>query len=450
LGIALSIIFLGQAITSYEIFTGKTLPHRGVFRNWKVLLITGFIYSFTTGWLITFLPSALYVAIITVTLIAISYSWFNYRGYQEREIYINTMRNLLSRDNMKNPESSNEIYQAFSTLVEEILEAENAALVPGERLAAIIEEKLVFPANLNPDWQFMSLVSEKNNDFKNQLISLEKGELPPFYLALPLWGNSGSSGYLMLGNKKNNGVYSQEEIELARTISERLLDTQANFRITECLREIQTQKMTESQLMDRKSRRILHDDILPQIHTIMLELNTSSENRETISQLSLIHRKISDLLREMPPASSIEMIRGGIYKSLKWMINEELKDNFDEVIWELANYQEQEWENLSPTVSEVLFYASREIIRNSARYGRSLNKHNPLILTITFNQSPIKELIISDNGAGFREPIKKEKNGGSGQGLIIHSTMMFVIGGKLLLENSSSSGTRIHLQLPQS
>ncbi len=39
--IAAAIILLGQVIVSHEIFTGKTLPRRGFFRQWRNVIILG-------------------------------------------------------------------------------------------------------------------------------------------------------------------------------------------------------------------------------------------------------------------------------------------------------------------------------------------------------------------------------------------------------------------------
>jgi len=46
--------------------------------------------------------------------------------------------------------------------------------------------------------------------------------------AIPLWSERGLIGILLLGEKVNGGLYTQEEIEIARASGERLIDTRAS------------------------------------------------------------------------------------------------------------------------------------------------------------------------------------------------------------------------------
>ena len=50
--IALAVILLGQAIVAYEVFTGKTLPRRGLIRHWHraVILAAGYGGVVGLGW----------------------------------------------------------------------------------------------------------------------------------------------------------------------------------------------------------------------------------------------------------------------------------------------------------------------------------------------------------------------------------------------------------------
>ena len=43
--ISVAIILLGQAVVSYEVFTGKTLPRRGLLRHWRRAIILAAGYS---------------------------------------------------------------------------------------------------------------------------------------------------------------------------------------------------------------------------------------------------------------------------------------------------------------------------------------------------------------------------------------------------------------------
>src|SRR5439155_10768663 len=91
--------------------------------------------------------------------------------------------------------------------------------------------------------------------------------------AVPLWGERGLIGALLLGEKRDGGLFTEEEIEIARASGERLIDTQASVEMAQRLMSLQRRRMAESQVLDRRARRVLHDDVLPQLHTAMLALS---------------------------------------------------------------------------------------------------------------------------------------------------------------------------------
>ena len=77
-------------------------------------------------------------------------------------------------------------------------------------------------------------------------------------------------GLLLLGPKADGGLYTEEAIEIARDGGERLLDNLASAEMARRLMALQRQRLAESQVVDRRSRRVLHDDVLPYLHTAML------------------------------------------------------------------------------------------------------------------------------------------------------------------------------------
>src|SRR4029078_12727880 len=97
--------------------------------------------------------------------------------------------------------------------------------------------------------------------------------------AVPLWSERGLIGVLLLGDKHDGGLYTQEEIEIARATGERLIDTRASAEMARRLMTLQRQRLAESQVVDRRTRRVLHDDVLPQLHTAMLLLQSTGMNQ---------------------------------------------------------------------------------------------------------------------------------------------------------------------------
>jgi signal transduction histidine kinase len=61
------------------------------------------------------------------------------------------------------------------------------------------------------------------------------------------------------------------------------------------------------------------------------------------------------------------------------------------------------------------------------------------------------EITIKDYGCGVNtEKITRHKEGGGGEGLSIHQTMMTIIGGSLQLESVPGEFTKVSLKVPKS
>jgi signal transduction histidine kinase len=215
---------------------------------------------------------------------------------------------------------------------------------------------------------------------------------------------------------------------------------------------LQRQRLAESQVLDRRARRVLHDDILPQLHAALLALNQPSDFGSLppapaiLASLTNVHRQISDLLREMPAATSPELMRLGLLGALRRTVADELGNAFDSVTWEVEPETERRAQSLPPVTAEVLFYAAREAVRNAARHGR--NGNNALHLRVAALWQGGLKILIEDDGVGLEATSQSQP--GSGQGLALHSTMMAVIGGTLAVEGRPEAYTRVSLTLPQS
>jgi signal transduction histidine kinase len=226
---------------------------------------------------------------------------------------------------------------------------------------------------------------------------------------------------------------------------------------------LQQQRLTESRVMDGRARRVLHDDILPQVHAAMLALSTRSgaagddganvdtPTRDAVKTLAEVHRGISDLLREMPSAVAPNVARLGLVGSLRQCVQEEFRNSFEHIEWSVDDATEERAKALSSLAAEVGFYAVREALRNAARHGRGDTSTRPLHVRLTLTATHELCITVEDNGVGgTRREYSQDAstNGGSGQGLIMHSTMTAVVGGRLSMENVLPHGTRVLLSLP--
>jgi signal transduction histidine kinase len=90
-----------------------------------------------------------------------------------------------------------------------------------------------------------------------------------------------------------------------------------------------------------------------------------------VALLTNVHHQISDLLREMPTTAASEVARLGLVAALSRAVEEELSRAFDEVTWQIEPEAERHARAIPTLTAEVLFYATREAIRNAAHHGRT-------------------------------------------------------------------------------
>jgi signal transduction histidine kinase len=261
--------------------------------------------------------------------------------------------------------------------------------------------------------------------------------------AVPLWRERGLIGVLLFGPRRDDGLYTREEIEIARGAGERLLDAAASVALSQRLVQLQRERMAATQVLDQRTRRALHDEVLPLIHTAILSLGAGAAPEKALRQLSDAHQEVSKLLAELPPTVLPEISRLGLLGALRQAVEVEFSPAFAAVDWRWSPAAEQAAASLSPLAAETLYFAAREAVRNAAKHARAADRPAKLRLAIAVQaQDGQLQLAIEDNGPGLpAEP-------GAGHGLALHSTLMAVVGGSLALDSAPGGGTRVLLALP--
>lgn len=463
--IAIVVIVVGQAVVAYEVFTGKTLPRRGLRRQWGRALLLAAGYGAMVGWALTTQVRPVYVILLATLLMTIFFALLGWRSYAERERYITHLRpfvtsqrlydRLLSSAAPSPPEL--DARTPFRALCSDVLGARRALLVPLGPLAPLAGPPLSYPETEDQPPPPPAL-DEVVTQFTSPALAgvpVDPDTYAGASWAIPLWSERGLIGVLLLGAKLDGSLYTHEEMEIARASGERLVDIQASAEMARRLLALQRQQLAESQIVDRRMRRVLHDDVLPQIHAALLALNGSSGagggiQQDTIDLLSGVHRQISGLLRDSPPAVTPAVARLGVLGALRQAVDDELGRAFDKVNWNVTPHAEKRARAVADLKAEVLFYAAREAIRNAARHGQRSGGEKTLHLQIAARCTAEElTLLIEDNGVGMVLQ-NTEDSEGSGQGLALHSTMLAVVGGTLTAESVSDTYTRIRLTVPLS
>ncbi len=463
--ITLAVILLGQAVVAYESFTGQTLPRQGFIRQWQRAVLLALGYGFVIGFTLSTNLRPIYAVLLSVLLMTSFFAMLSWRTVSERQRAIASLRpfvesqrfyeQLLAPSTMQDPDPG--MQTPFKALCQDVLNTRLAFLIALGPLAPFAGKPLIFTENSTlRDLEFpdpgdisgvVSLFSPEVS-----ILQVEEDKLQGAKWAVPLWSQRGLAGVLLLGGKKDEGIYSQEEIEIAQAIGERLIDAKASAEIARRLMGLQRQRLAETQVLDQRARRVLHDEVLQQLHAAMLTMDKkdtipNAETEQALEMLADVHAQISALLRNMPGTSPPQLSQAGLIEALKKLVENEMVSAFDSVVWKMPVQLQSKAGDLTHLETEVLYYAAREAIRNAALHGRSQTDSQPLTLTIELRPEGRLCLVIEDDGLGIG-PQQKDFLTTAGQGLALHGTMMAVMGGELDLESQPDAFTRVILRLP--
>ncbi len=456
--IAVAVILLGQAVVSYEVFTGKTLPRRGFFRHWRSAVILAGGYGVVVGWGLVARLRPIYSLLLTTTLMTVFYALFSWRSFAEREGFMARLRPFVTSQGLvqqlvaagASPVAGAE--RIFRALCHDVLDTRLAYLVPLGTLAPLAGPPIRYPPAAEGQEPVLPSLDLSSTP-ESACVPLDPVHHDGARWAIPLWSARGLIGVLLLGEKQEGGLYTQEEIEIARTSGERLIDMLAGEEMARRLMDLQRRRLAQTQIADRQTRRTLHDEVLPHLHTAILGLSSPARDDPTVQDairtLTAVHHQISDLIHAPLGPAPASPGQGDLAQALQEMAESEFKGEFEEVTWRLAD----ELPPVDPLRQEVVYYAVREAVRNATLHGRGGDPQRPLHLEITITRQDGLTIAVRDDGVGTGLHVGHEPDpdmaAGSGRGLALHSTMMVVIGGSLLVENPPGGGTRVVVNLPQ-
>ena len=453
--IGLTILLLGQAVVSYEVFTGKTLPRKGLARHWHRVIILAAIYSVLVGGSFALGIRPLYTVILATFFMTLALALLSWSSYAERERFIENLRPFLISpnlyDQLLSPAAATDVDIAtpFATLCAGVLGAQRAYLAALGPLAPLVGPPLAYPAGAKTSLPSLAELAGRFRSPESMTVPIDPARYGGALWAVPLWSQRGLSGVLLLGRKWDGGLYTQEEMEIARISCERLIDTQASAELGRRLMELQRERLVQSQMVDLRARRVLHDEVLPNLQAALISLGGQEPaGGEVVALLSDSHRRIADLLSEIPTVTTAEIARLGFVRTLRQALEGEFGEAFDEVSWRIEAEAEEQATRLPAVTAETLFYAVREAVRNAARHGRrhdpERGQAEPFCLQVVLECSEGLEVTVEDNGIGLGPA-----GSGSGQGLALYSTMMAVVGGTLSLDSAPGLYTRVRFTLPQ-
>lgn len=473
--VAVAITLLGRAIVGFEVFTGRPLPRNRFFRYWRstILLAGGFGAVVAASIVINLRP--LYSLMLATLLMTLFYALYSWRTFAEREAFMARLRPFVASQNLYGqmtsirhsetepaPSAGTElaltdgadqtdeadtsalgVQGLFDTLCRDVMEVESGVLLPTGALAALAGPPLVYPTGAAVPAAAPANWAGRFSPGIASLPAGEAGDPPGADWAIPLWSSRGLDGVLFLGEKTNHNPFTEEEIEIAQAGGERLLDLMAGAEMARLAMDLLRQRLAQARVMEGQGRRVLHDEVLPQLHTALLFLSgaePSAEVQQAKEILTAAHRRIAGLMRDLPLAVPHRLAQEGLAAALRSMIERDFSSDFKEVGWEVQPEAAAKARNLPLFVNEVLFFAARELVRNAATHA-ARDGEQEVCLTIRMILNGPLRLEIIDNGAGFR-PEPPAATGGAHSGLRIHSAMLAAVGARLEVVPASNGGTQ--------
>jgi signal transduction histidine kinase len=451
------IICLGQAIVSYEIFTGHTLPRRGFFRQWRGTILFAAGTAGTIGYALNWHVLAVFRLLLTTIVMIGLYAFFGWRAFQHREELITRLRPFVVSQGTSGkigfenaPSRANAL---FAAVCHDVLDTTRGFLIPLGALVPLAGPPLTYPRTTSlPTFELSPALFSRPDEI---IVALDAAHYAGAIWGIPLWTERGLIGALLLGPKRNDGLYAREEIEIARASAERILETLAGEQIAQRLIHIQRRRFAETRVLDLRTRRTLHDDILPELHMIALQLSPHARNDPVVSSaiqsLTQIHHQVSDLIHTPGGLFVSDGHNGQLVQALRVMIDDEFAETFDSITWRTVTDKM----DLDPLLHEVVYNAVREAVRNAALHGRGDQPERGLNLIVEIRRETAKLVVeVCDDGVGMASGPRydmshdTESSTGSGGGLMLHSTMLAISGGELSVESPAGGGTRVVISVP--
>src|SRR5712692_3060421 len=417
--VALVILLIGYSIVRHGILIERSLARRGFFEQWRGIVIVATATAIFIVFLVNFTNSSPGALLLITSLATVAYALFTWSSYTAHDRYIallgpfvrsTSLRHWLNTNQQK---TEQDLENLFFHLCHDVLAVRFAYLTimagsvrrnfsyrwPVETML-----ELVLPKKRNEPVDGLSSRSRIKEDGiapeapKRVHITLH-GQ-PMICWVLPIYDELGLVATLYLGPREDGGAFTDEDMNLAHACGQRILDTLGDHEAMQAVAGLLRRRIVDVKLLGAQQRRVLHDEILPQMHLALLQLETlrshpasgdtpspeSTGERaravdETIALISDTHRRLAAMMRATAPSAPHRLEQDGMINAIHTMLEQDFQHAFDEVEWyvsdETAAYID---EVMPPAIAELVFAAVQEALRNAARHARGSDEHRHLRL----------------------------------------------------------------------
>jgi len=477
LAVALVILLIGYSVVRHGILIERSLARRGFFEQWRGIVIVATGVAIFIAVLVSFTHSGLGGLLLITSIAAVTYALFTWRSHTAHDRYIallgpfvrsTSLSHWLNTDLQK---TEQDLGNLFFHLCHDVLAIQFAYLT----VAAGTLKR-----NFSYRWPNETVLGSKLvTHNKKGNIDAEAPKRIQITLhgqhmicwVLPIFDERGLVAALYLGPREDGGAFTEEDMDLAQACGQRILDTLGDHEAMQAVAGLLRRRTVDVKLLGAQQRRVLHDEILPQMHLALLRLETlrsvstmqadahesvaSSEVgreqglNEAIELISDAHRRLATMMRTTAPGAPHRLERDGMMHAIHTMLEQDFQNAFDEIEWQVSEETAMAIDEvIPPAIAELIFGAVQEALRNAARHGRGNDVHRHLRLTLSaaYNRERhYLEVVVADDGVGIVST--GNATTGTGSGLLTHSALLAIAGGSLNIKSSPGQGVTVKIVL---
>lgn len=488
--VALVILLIGYSIMRHGILIERSLSRRGFLEQWRGTVIVSAGVSVVIVLLVNLTHSSLGGLLIITTLATAAYALFTWSSYTAHDRYIallgpfvrsTSLHHWLNTDLQK---TEQDLEDLFYHLCHNVLGVQCAYLAV---LAGSVRRRFSYrwPVSSLANGEIFSPLGDKKLLEKREAdrkplngvsetpsrIQLFVNEVPMICWVLPIYDERGLVATLYLGPRRDGAALTDEDMNLAHACGQRILDTLGDHEAMQAVAGLLRRRTVDVKLLGAQQRRVLHDEILPQMHLALLQLETlrsQSANGngakpaqgngvtsaqavdETIALITDTHRRLAAMMRATAPSAPHRLEQDGMMSAIRTMLEQDFQYAFDEVEWCVSDETAASIDEvMPPAIAELVFAAVQEALRNAARHARGSDEHRHLRLLFkaSWNEADRSlEVIVADDGVGISAA--SSTTSGTGGGLLTHSALLAIAGGNLTIKSAPGEGVTVRILLP--
>jgi two-component sensor histidine kinase len=508
--VALAILLIGYSIVRHGVLIERPLARRGFFEQWRGIVIVATTIAVFIALLVELTESSLGSLLLITSLATGTYALFTWSSYTAHDRYTALLAPFLRSTNVHHwlntdlQKTQQSMGMLFSHLCKEVLEVRCASLVllsgPVRRSFTyqwsildqpeeIIEQEKARGMGARSVPTLLKQQSDDIHPYGTQTLH-RNGEayrirmtlqgVTTICWVLPLYDELGLVAKLYLGPRKDGGVFTDEDMDLAQACGQRILDTLRDHEAMLAVSGLLRRRIVDVKLLGAQQRRVLHDEILPMLHLALLRMETvrtltragtrpvgtvpgadplapaiqSAEYEradrsldDAIASISTAHRQLAAMMRAMATSSPHRLEREGMMHAIHSMLERDFQQAFDEVLWQVPDEIVQHIDDIvPPAIAELVFAAVQEALRNAARHARGTDIHRRLCLTLSASCQPHLEVTVADDGVGIVSA--SSSTTGTGGGLLTHSALLAIVGGSLTIKSDAGQGVTVKIVVP--